>query len=59
MSLLHDSINEKKFDVRMLEKNLVRKVVTDKEAKTFVEELPDDAANAEFISLDAIAEQKK
>ncbi|NDG84131.1 MAG: hypothetical protein EBX52_03720 [Proteobacteria bacterium] len=59
MSLLHDSINEKKFDVRMIEKNLVRKVVTDKEAKTFVEELPDDAANAEFISLDAIAEQKK
>jgi len=59
MSLLHEAIHEKKFDVRMLEKNLVRKVVTDKEAKTFVEELPDDAANAEFISLDAIAEQKK
>jgi hypothetical protein len=59
MSLLHESIHEKKFDVRMLEKNLVRKVVTDKEAKTFIDELPDDAANAEFISLDTVAEQKK
>jgi hypothetical protein len=57
MSLLHDSINEKKFDTRMLEKNLVRNVVTDKEAKAKVEALPDDAENAEYISLDELDEQ--
>ena len=59
MSLLHDSIINKKFDVRMLEKNLVRNVVTDKEVKTHLEALPDDAENAEFISLDEISEHKK
>ena len=59
MSLLHESINEKKFDVRMLERNLVRNVVTDKEAKSFIDQLPDDAENAAFISLDELDEQKK
>jgi hypothetical protein len=59
MSLLHDSIVSKKFDVRMLEKNLTRNVVSDKEVKTHMDALPDDAENAEFISLDDIAEHKK
>ena len=59
MSLLHDSIISKKFDVRMVEKNLVRNVVTDKEVKAHVESLPDDADNCLTISLDEIAEQKK
>ena len=59
MSLLHDSIISKKFDVRMLDKNLVRGVITDKEAKTQVEQLPDDSENASFVSLDEIAELKK
>jgi hypothetical protein len=59
MSLLHEAISEKKFDVRMLEKNLVRNVVSDKEVKSFIDQLPDDAENANFISLDEVAEQKK
>jgi hypothetical protein len=59
MSLLHEAIHEKKFDVRMLERNLVRNVVTDKEAKTFVESLPDDAENATFVSIDELNEQGK
>ena len=59
MSLLHEAIDQKKFDVRMLEKNLVRNVVTDKEVKSFIDQLPDDAENAALISLDEIAEQKK
>jgi len=57
MSLLHEAINEKKFDVRMLERNLVRNVVTDKEAKTFVESLPDDSENAAFTNLDELNDQ--
>ncbi len=59
MSLLHDAIISKKFDVRMLDKNLVRGVITDKEAKTQAEQLPDDSENAAFVSLDEIAELKK
>ena len=52
MSLLHDSIQEKKFDVRMLDKNLVRNVVADKDVKAYLEQLPDDSENAEYISID-------
>ncbi len=59
MSLLHEAINEKKFDVRMLERNLVRNVVTDKEAKAQLDQLPDDSENALFTSLDDLEEQKK
>jgi hypothetical protein len=59
MSLLHEAINEKKFDVRMLERNLVRNVVTDKEAKAQLDQLPDDSENALFTSLDDLEAQKK
>jgi hypothetical protein len=54
MSLLHDSIQEKKFDVRMLDKNLVRNVVSDKEVKTHLEQLPDDAENANYINIEEL-----
>ena len=57
MSLLHDAIIEKKFDTRMVEKNLVRNVVADKEVKAHVEALPDDSENAHFISLDELEDQ--
>jgi hypothetical protein len=58
MSLLHEAILDKKFDTRMLEKNLVRNVVTDKEVKAKLESLPDDGENAIYINLDDVAEQK-
>jgi hypothetical protein len=54
MSLLHDSIQEKKFDVRMLDKNLVRNVITDKDLKTHLEQLPDDSANADFLNIEEL-----
>ncbi len=54
MSLLHDSIQEKKFDVRMLDKNLVRNVVADKDVKAHLEQLPDDSENAEYISIEEL-----
>ena len=58
MSLLHEAIQEKKFDTRMLEKNLVRNVISDKEVKTAIEKLPDDSENALFTNLDELADQK-
>jgi hypothetical protein len=54
MSLLHDSIQEKKFDVRMLDKNLVRNVVADKEVKAHLEQLPDDSENAAYVSIEEL-----
>ncbi len=59
MSLLHESIQNKKFDVRMLEKNLVRGVVSDAEAKAVIQSLPDDAENAAYASLEEIEKQGK
>ena len=57
MSLLHDGILEKKYDVRVIEKNLTRGVVSDQEVKKFVEQLPDDSENAVYINLDEIENQ--
>ena len=54
MSLLHDAIQEKKFDVRMLDKNLVRNVVNDKDVKAHLEQLPDDAHNADYSSIEEL-----
>ena len=54
MSLLHDSIQEKKFDVRMLDKNLVRNVVSDKDVKSHLEQLPDDSENAAYVSIEEL-----
>jgi hypothetical protein len=59
MSLLHEAIDQKKFDVRMLEKNLVRNVVSEKEVKSFIDQLPDDAENAALTHLDELADQLK
>ena len=54
MSLLHDSIQEKKFDVRMLDKNLVRNVVSDKDVKSHLEQLPDDSENASYTNIEEL-----
>ena len=59
MSLLHDSIENKKFDTRMVEKNLNRGATSDKDLKAHVEALPDDAENAIYINLDELEAQKK
>jgi hypothetical protein len=55
MVLLHDSVEAKKFDVRMIERNINRGVVTQQDVQTKVNDLPDDSENADFISLDALA----
>ena len=57
MSLLHEAIQEKKFDTRMVEKNLVRNVVTDKDYRAQIEALPDDAENSHYINLDDLEAQ--
>lgn len=46
MPLLHDSTNEKKFDVRMVERNVTRGQVTQDEIDRVLKSLPDDSANA-------------
>ena len=38
----------------MLDKNLVRNVVTDKEVKAHLEQLQDDSANADYSSIEEL-----
>ena len=59
MSLLHESILDKKFDTRMIERNLNRGQATDKELKAHIEAMPDDSENSIFISLEELEAQKK
>ena len=56
MTLLHDAIEAKKFDTRVLECNLTRGVITDAEVKKAVQSLPDDAGAAEFVSIESMHE---
>ena len=59
MPLLSESVEDKKFDVRMVEKNLARARVQMSEVDAVVRALPDDAENAEWITLEAIEAQSR
>ena len=54
MALLHDSVDFKKLDVRLVERNIARGVVTPEELSKAVAKLPDDSENAEWVSVEAL-----
>ncbi|MBI3535462.1 MAG: hypothetical protein HY072_08285 [Deltaproteobacteria bacterium] len=56
MTLLHKSIKEKKYDIRILEKNLERGAVALEDIEKELKHLPDDAANAEWVSPEKIGD---
>ncbi len=53
MTLLHEAVEQKKFDIRMLDRNLVRGLVSDDEAKVNLASLPDDADLADYIAIES------
>ena len=55
MSLLDESVNFKKHDVRMVERNVARGVISRAEMDTTIEKLEDDAENAEWVSIDSLS----
>lgn len=55
MTLLHNAIEAKKFDSRVMERNLQRGLVKTDEVQASVVALQDDAEFAEYVSIDAIA----
>lgn len=57
MALLHEAVEEKKLDVRVVERNISRGSVSAEEAKKAVSQLPDDGENAIWVSLDRIASE--
>jgi hypothetical protein len=56
MPLLHDSVDSKKLDVRIFERNLTRGVITAKQLEDALKSLPDDAENAEYVSISSLAQ---
>ena len=60
MTLLHDAVDAKKFDVRMIQRSIA---CLDLSASSDVEkvqkQLPDDAENADYTSIDTLANDGK
>jgi hypothetical protein len=56
MTLLHDATEFKKLDVRMVERNLARGVVSQDEVEKSAKKLPDDAENADYTIVDDLIE---
>lgn len=57
MTLLHDASVQKKFDSRLIERSVSRGQLKQEEVEKNMKELPDDSANADFVSLDTLLEE--
>ena len=59
MALLHESIADKKFDTRMVERNVQRGQLNATDVDKFVKDLPDDAGNFEVVTNEDLEFQEK
>ncbi len=57
MALLNDSVAFKKLDVRLVERNLARGVLTSEEFNHSVSQLPDDSENAEWVNIESLLDE--
>ena len=55
MTLLKDAMEAKKFDSRIQERSLQKGLLKAEELKKQTDLLPDDADNAEYVSIETIA----
>ena len=55
MSLLHEAVEIKKLDTRVVERNVDRGVIQNKEVEKALKELPDDSGNAEYVNVEELA----
>ncbi len=54
MTLLFDATEAKKFDSRVVERNILRGSVKADDYDKFVKDLPDESENAETVSIEAL-----
>ncbi len=57
MTLLHDATEFKKMDVRMVERNLARGVISQDEVEKSAKKLEDDEENADYTVIDDLIEE--
>lgn len=55
MTLLHEAVEAKKYDVRVIERNVARNVIAAADVDKVVKGLPDDAEAGDWISIESIA----
>jgi hypothetical protein len=55
MTLLHEAVEAKKLDVRVVERNTARGVISADDSDKALKKLPDDSDNAEYTNLDELA----
>lgn len=56
MTLLSESVESKKFDVRVAQRSVERGKLKAEELQKFVETLPDDSANAEYVAIQSFVD---
>lgn len=54
MALLHEASEEKKLDIRMIERNLSRGLLSQDEVEKQAKKLPDDGDNAQWINPETL-----
>lgn len=54
MALLNEAVDLKKMDVRIVERNLDRGILSHDEFSKTLKQLPDDAENADWVSLEEL-----
>ena len=54
MTLLHEAVEAKKMDVRMVERNVTRGILSSDDVEKNLKKLSDDADNATTTSTDAL-----
>ncbi|MBU6376314.1 MAG: hypothetical protein KGQ59_09990 [Bdellovibrionales bacterium] len=59
MALLHESIADKKFDTRMIERNVQRGQLNASEVDKFLKDLPDDSGSFEVVTEEDLEFQEK
>lgn len=55
MTLLHEAVEAKKLDTRLVERNIARGVLKPEDMKKAVDQLPDDSAGAEWANIETLA----
>lgn len=59
MALLHEAIDEKRYDIRVVERNVDRGVIKSEEADKVSKALPDDSENAGWTNIEELAAEEQ
>ncbi|OFZ69764.1 MAG: hypothetical protein A3K03_13515 [Bdellovibrionales bacterium RIFOXYD1_FULL_44_7] len=54
MTLLQKAVEEKKFDSRIVERNVERGVLRAEDVNQFTNDLPDETENADWVTLESL-----